>query len=85
MTVKFNTITVICEKNGRLKHALENITLEDSVRWSEEGYQVFIIAATDRQWAINHVNTGSVSTSDAARVPDSMEQAMMMLALKGGR
>lgn len=56
-------LTVIM-KDGRMMHALEDITSDDAVRWTEEGAQVFRIVVHGKNWAVNHVNSGKVFQND---------------------
>jgi len=59
-------VTVVLRRDGLHHLTLPACSREDAERWAQEGYHVFFVAASGRRWAMNHVNSGSIMTSDQA-------------------
>jgi hypothetical protein len=77
-------VTVILHKDGRHHLTLTTCSREDAERWAESGYHVFLIAArTSKLWAVNHINTGRVFTSEDETPTHPSE--VQQLLLKGDR
>lgn len=57
-------ITVVLKRNGSHHITSDTMSTPDAERWADEGFNVFRIAAVNDRWALNHVNTGKVLTSD---------------------
>jgi hypothetical protein len=76
-------ITVILLRDGR-HHLTVQCSLDDAIRWCENGYTVFRISADGNTWAFNHVNSGRVFGSEVGEVvPDKIELAGFLIHSKG--
>lgn len=80
-------VTVILHKDGRHHLTLTKCSRADAERWAGEGYHVFLIAAaSSKLWAVNHINSGALLTSETTPPlhTDGVAPDFKLLPNKGG-
>lgn len=82
--MKPHVVTLVLTKTGRHHLTIENMSTEDAERWAEEGYHVFRAVIVDKQWAMNHVNSGQILTSEQ-KADEYCSQSPLLLLTGGGK
>lgn len=58
------TVTVVVRKDGRHHCTVENMSVDDAIRWTDAGYHVFQVGARASLWVMRHVGSDRMVSSE---------------------